>query len=151
MSTEAGRAERALALVLRITGCVMLLALLAVPLPRFWIAVVHEVLRIGDMPLDAPIIPYLARSASLLYACVGAIFVLLSFDVRRYVPLLRLLGWGTPLGGVTMLLIDLTAPMPGYWTAAEGPFIISLGLAIALLVRRVPAAPVTPPLAGPPG
>src|SRR5688500_10230453 len=81
-------AERALVLLLRLVGGVCLLALIALWMPRGWIGAGHRWLGWGEFPA-APVAEYLARSVSALSAFYGGLLVALSFDVRRYSPLVR--------------------------------------------------------------
>jgi hypothetical protein len=39
--------------------------------------------------------------------------------------------------GVLLLGIDLHAPMPLWWTLAEGPWVIVIGLVLVGLARRL--------------
>jgi hypothetical protein len=81
-------AERWLVLLLRLVGGVCLLALVPLWVPRGWIEAGHRWLGWGEFPA-APIAEYLARSVSALSAFYGGLLVALSFDVRRYAPLVR--------------------------------------------------------------
>jgi hypothetical protein len=42
--------------------------------------------------------------------------------------------------GLMLLLIDLSAGMPGWWTAFEGPGLVTLGV-VVLFLSRVAGAP----------
>lgn len=123
--------------MLRFGGTVLCLAAGAVFLP-------HEVMRetnawLGLAPLpDVPIVYYLARSASALYALRGLIYFLAATDPIRYRPLIILIGVTNVVFGVTMGGIGATAGMPLWWTGAESPFIVVTGLALLFLVRFVP-------------
>lgn len=81
-------AERRLGLLLRLVGGICLLALVPLGMPRSWIDAGHRLLGWGEFP-TAPIAEYLARSVSALSAFYGGLLVALSFDVRRYAPLIR--------------------------------------------------------------
>jgi hypothetical protein len=81
-------AERWLVLLLRAVGGVCLLALIALLMPGSWVDAGHAWLGWGHFP-DAPIATYLARSVSALSAFYGGLLVALSFDVRRYAPIVR--------------------------------------------------------------
>src|SRR5687767_4147070 len=82
--------ERLLAFLLRVAAVVLLLALAAVFFPRSWMSAVHEVMGLGPLP-EGPIVDYLARSASLLYAHLGALYWFVAPDVRRHLPVIRFL------------------------------------------------------------
>ena len=125
-----------LQLFLRISGSVMLLALAFVFVPRSWMKEIHLLLELGEMP-DAPIVWYLARSTSAFYALAGALFWLVSFDVRAQWRILLFLGPVTVLVGVVLLGIDVAAGMPAEWTVTEGPFVVVFGFVLIYLVYRV--------------
>jgi hypothetical protein len=118
-----------LAVVLRVLGCVDLLALVAVVMPREWMAQGHAWAGLGELP-PAPIVGYLARSASFLYALHGAAVVFISFDVARYRPLITFLAAAALVHGAVMLGIDLAEGMPLWWTAVEGPGFAATGVAV---------------------
>ncbi|MFO1498944.1 MAG: hypothetical protein U1G07_11230 [Verrucomicrobiota bacterium] len=128
-------AERMLILVLRLFGGVMLLALPSALMPLRWMNVVHQELGLGDLP-GAPIVEYLARSCSILYAMHGALVFFVSFDVRRYADVIRFLALAGFVFGVGMFWVDWTAQMPAFWTWSEGPIILAESALILVLLRR---------------
>jgi hypothetical protein len=128
--------ERALILLLRGTGAVLLLAFFAIFLPTEWMAATHRWLGLGEFPAS-PLVDYLTRSASALYAMHGGLLVLASFDVRRFAPVIVYSAATGIAFGVAMIAIDLEAGMPLYWTVAEGPSIVLVGLATLWLARGV--------------
>ena len=130
------RAEKILVWLLRATGAVMLLALIAVVMPFAWMDLIHQQLGLGKLP-DAPIVVYLTRSASALYAVHGALLIFAASDVRRYMSLVRFLAWVAILFGPVMILIDHAAGLPLPWTVCEGPSIFTIGVAFLRLARRV--------------
>ena len=81
------RQERILRILLRVAGGLPLTALLAVVMPTEWMDATHRWLGLGELP-RAPIVEYLTRSLSLLYAVFGALWLYMSTDVRRYAPLI---------------------------------------------------------------
>jgi len=129
-------AERGLQILLRIGGVTMLLAFFAIFLPVRWMAVTHEWLGLGEFPAS-PLVDYLTRSASLLYAWHGGLLLVLSADIRRYRPVLVYLGVATSLGGLILLGIDLHAGMPTYWTLWEGPPVSVIGFLMIWLALRI--------------
>jgi hypothetical protein len=130
--------ERVLVWLLRLCGGVLLLAALAVFLPTRWMAASNRWLGLGELPAS-PLVDYLTRSISGMYAMHGAVLMGVAQDVRRFAPLVVLLAWANVAFGVTMLGIDLHAGMPGYWTLAEGPSILLMGLLYLWLARSVRA------------
>jgi hypothetical protein len=132
-------ARRLLVIVLRAFGVLDLAALAAVFLPLRWMAAAHAGLGLGVMP-TGPLVGYLARSASVLYALHGALVLFLSFDVRRYWRLIAFLAAAAVLHGAVMLGIDLAEGMPLWWTAGEGLGFAATGV-VVLLAQGVAGGP----------
>jgi hypothetical protein len=130
------KSARWLALVLRGMGCLDMLALLAVIMPRVWLDLAHRAAGLGALP-EGPIVGYLARSASVLYALHGAIVVFISFDVARYERLIRFMGLAALVHGVIILGIDLAEQMPPLWRFAEGPAFSATGAIVLWLLSRM--------------
>lgn len=129
-------AERVLLWLLRLNAAVLLLAAPCTLLPFAWMDQVHrEVLGLGSLP-DLPIVRYMARSLSLLYASYGLITLYLTLDWPRYRPLVPLVAWLHVVFGSAMLAVDLDAGMPWWWTAAEGPPLAVMGVVMLMLYRR---------------
>jgi hypothetical protein len=124
-----------LAIVLRIFGLFDLLALITVVAPRSWMAAAHAFVGLGDLP-DAPVVGYLVRSSSALYALHGAMILYVSFDIERYRPLIRFLGVAASIHGLVMLGIDLAVGMPWFWTLFEGPAFAATGMVVLVLLHR---------------
>lgn len=118
-----------LSLLLRAFGVFDLLALVAVAMPTASIAWVHERLGLGSLPRE-PIVLYLARSASAVYALHGATLLYVSFDVRRYDQLIRFLSLAAIFHGALIVAIDVAAKMPLWWTILEGPCFAATGVAV---------------------
>jgi hypothetical protein len=133
------RTEQALILLLRIGGVVTLSALGAVVMPYAWMDAIHRSLGLGDLP-DAPIVGYLTRSLSGMYAMHGALLLLLSGDVRRYLPAIRLMSLLCIAFGAGTLVLDIYVGLPPIWTASEGPSVVVLGSVLAWLAWHVSAA-----------
>ena len=132
--------ERALVIVLRLTGLLSASAVFAAFLPFEWMAAIHEWLALGQLP-EAPIVEYLTRSLSALYAFHGALTVFVSFDVRRFLPVVRCLGVLAVVFGGGMLALDGRVGMPLFWTIGEGPMLIALGALVLWLAGGVSAEP----------
>lgn len=127
-------ADTLLKWLLRAVGGVELLAVPFVVLPLSTLGAIHDRLGLGPLP-PGPVVEYMARSLSALYAVHGAVVLFLSFDVDRYRPLITLLGGLHLALGVTVLGVDLAAGVPLYWAAAEGPGIAVGGILVLVLVR----------------
>ena len=128
--------ERALILLLRVSGGVMLLALFAIVLPTQWMAATHRWLGLGEFPAS-PLVDYLTRSASALYAIYGGLLVLLARDVRRFAPVIVYLAVTGLAFGVVMIGVDFAAGMPRYWSVGEGPLVLVLSAVIFWLARSI--------------
>jgi hypothetical protein len=131
-----GTADVSLKWLLRLVGGVELLAIPFILFPVGWMDAVHDrLLGLGPLP-RGPIVEYMARSLSVLYAGHGALVVRLSFDVPRFRPLIAFLGGLHLYFGLALLGTDLAAGMPWYWTLAEGPGIAAVGVVILVLARN---------------
>lgn len=113
----------------------MSLAIVAAMMPTEWMAISHTLLGMGEFP-NAPVTIYLARSASCLYAIHGFIYLTLARDVPRYLPIIHLLGWLDVLFGFAVVAIGISAQLPAYWVAGEGPPVIVFGLVLVGLCRK---------------
>lgn len=138
-------AETCLKWVLRIIGGVELLAIPFIVLPREGLAFIHEkVLGLGPFP-PAPVVDYMARGWSTLYAIHGAMVVFFSFDVARYRPAIRFLGLLHVLLGAAMMAIDVLVAWPWWWTLIEGPGLMLGGLIMIALASQEAASELAHP------
>lgn len=127
--------RRALAIVLRFIGCLDMLALVAVVMPREWMNLAAVSVGLDTLPSE-PIVGYLARSASAMYALHGITVVYVSFDVVRYWRLIRFLAIVALFHGVIMLGIDIGEGLPFWWQCLEGPCFSATGVVVLWLQRR---------------
>lgn len=109
-----------LILFLRVVGAVSGSAALCAVMPLRCMDAVHRALGMGPLP-SQPIVEYLARSTSAFYALLGALLWAVSFDLARYRPLVRKLGFGFIALGALLLMTDIQTDMPRFWQVAEGP------------------------------
>jgi len=119
------RYEKTLVLLLRLDGLIMLAALLPSMMPFTWMKEIHRCLEMGELP-DGPIIGYLTRSLSIMYAMHGALLFFVSWDVRRYLPVVKFLAVRTILFGLWLTALDIVVGMPMFWTILEGPILVLL-------------------------
>jgi hypothetical protein len=131
----AGR-ERGLAGLLIAEAAVLLCALPAVAMPSAWMATIHEWLGMGPMAAG-PLVEYLTRSLSLLYGLTAPVLLALAADVRRYLPLIRVLGWVHVVGAGALFTLDVLCGMPLWWVVVEGPIVAGLGVGLLVLSRGV--------------
>ena len=129
------RNEQILIWLMRLGGVVMLTALGAVVMPDEWMNIIHQRVGLGELP-RAPIVGYLTRSISALYALHGALLVFLAGDVRRYLPVVRFLAVAGAVFGALMLGIDCAVGMPHLWTFGEGPYVVLLSMVVLWLSGR---------------
>jgi hypothetical protein len=128
-------ADTLLKWVLRLVGGVELCAVPFIFIPVPWMDAVHDrVLGLGPLP-NAPIVEYMARSLSVMYAIHGAVVFRLSFDVPRFRPLIPFLGRLHVFIGLAVLGTDLSAGLPWWWVLGEGPGIAGLGVVMLVLAR----------------
>jgi len=128
--------ERILVWLLRVSGAMTLTALGAVFMPYEWMNLIHQRLGMGELP-HIPIVGYLTRSVSALYALHGALLIFVSLDVRRYLPVVRFLGVAGVVMGVLLFGLDRAVGMPVPWTNGEGPFVVAISVVILVLAGRV--------------
>jgi hypothetical protein len=132
--------DRLLPLLLRVFGTSSLLATIFVAAPHAWMRDIHVALGLGAFP-DTPVVWYLARSTSALYAVLGGLFWVVSFDLVRYRPVVRYLAGVLSLFGVALGIIDWAEGLPLFWTLWEGPVVLAFGLTVLTLSRHIEATP----------
>jgi hypothetical protein len=125
--------RRLQAWVLRLVGVVEALAFGAVVMPRDWMESYYGRLGVGEMP-RGPVFDSVVRQVSLTYGLHGVALWLIAADVVRYRPLMILTAIGYLLAGPAFILIDLTAGMPGFWTAGNGGPCLLVGSLVGWLV-----------------
>ncbi|MEM9942325.1 MAG: hypothetical protein AAF939_12240 [Planctomycetota bacterium] len=121
--------------VLVIIGVGLMTAFIPIFFPVSLMAWIHGILGLGEFP-DRPITAYLARSTSLMYGIHGTLIFVATFDLKRYWPLVPVFGWLHIATGLTILGVDLSAPMPWYWIAGEGIPVASGGVLILWLYQK---------------
>jgi hypothetical protein len=125
MSTPMYRYEKALVLLLRLDAILLLTALIPSVMPIAWMKGIHGHLGLGEFP-NGPLIGYLTRSLSIMYAMHGAVLLFVSLDVRRYLSVVKFIAVLGILFGLWMAALDIVVGMPLFWVVAEGPFIFLL-------------------------
>ncbi len=96
--------------------------------PYRWMQLIHqEWLGLGTLP-DIPILHYLNRSLSALYALSGFILYYVTFDINKYKGLIKIGLCARILFGVTTTAIAYESGLPCYWMLLEGPTIAILCL-----------------------
>lgn len=128
--------ERLFRLLLRIVGSAALLAIPFVFVPYAGMNAIHDGLGMGQLP-DAPVVGYLARSASAFYAILGGLLWVLSFDLRRHRLVLVYLGAAILLFGLVIFAVDFLEGMPRWWNLWEGSVNTLFGIVILVLSCRL--------------
>ncbi len=129
-------ADRLLRFLLRALAAVLLSAAPCALLPFAWMDAVHrDWLGLGALH-DSPLARYLTRTLSLTFALHGAVLLAVTLDWARYRPLVPVLARLHIAFGCAMLVVDLTAEMPVWWTVCEGPSIVGFGSVLLILYRR---------------
>ncbi len=118
-----------LLLVLRLVAVITWLAFGAAVMPEKWIVEAAEALGFDPFP-HSPLTFYLARNLSLLYGMVGAGLWIITLDIERYRPLIRIMALGTMAFGVLQLVVDGQSAMPAWWTLGESTSTFLGGVAI---------------------
>ena len=126
--------DRYLLAFLRVVGGVSLLAFGAAIMPDAWIIETSEELGFDPFP-DSPLTFYLARNLSLLYGFVGALLIVISFDLPRYRPLVWYAAIGTIAFAVLQLVVDSMAGLPHWWTWGESLSTLFGGLLLYWIQR----------------
>ena len=132
----ADSAARVLKFLFRLLGTSSLFALIFVAAPREWMTSIHSWLGMGVLP-DSPVVWYLARSTSALYALVGGVFWVVSSDLRRHRRVATYLGCAVAVFGVILLVVDWTEGLPLFWKIWEGPFLMAFGATVLYLSRAI--------------
>lgn len=132
------RSERALKWVLRLNGVVTVAALVAVFLPMEWMDRTHRALGMGEMP-RGPVVEYLARTVSALYAIHGGLCLVLARDVRRFAPVIAYVAWAALVFAGLVFWIDSRAGLPRVWVWSEAVSVaVMSGVMLVLCKSRGP-------------
>ena len=132
--------EKLLTWVMRIAAVLLMTAAFPAVMPFSWMDAVHRSVGLGELP-ETPIVAYMARSLSAMYAMHGALVFFVSLDVRRFLPIVYCLAVLGILFGFGMIVIDILIGFPMAWVMGEGPVIIALGAVLLWLAGRVPVKP----------
>ena len=128
-------ARTALVWIIRMTGLAGLCGLVFVFCLYGWMVEVHQRIGMGQLEYT-PLLSYLTRTLSAMYAMTGAFLLLASFDLARYRPFLKLFAWIAILGGIGVTYLDKLIGLPAFWTWAEGPLTVLLGIAVLVLLPK---------------
>lgn len=136
-------ADTLLKWLLRLVGGVELFAIPFILFPVPWMNEVHARL-LGEPLPPGPIVEYMARSLSIMYAVHGAVVFRVSLDLARFRPLIRFLGGLHVLLGLAVLAADVSAGLPWWWALGEGPGIAVGGVLVLALAKAGEPSPGLP-------
>ena len=136
MTTPLNRYERTLSFCLRLDAILLLTAIIPSMMPFEWMTEIHRYLGMGELP-GGPIMGYLTRSLSVMYAMHGAVELFVSLDVRRFSPVVKLIAALGILFGLWMTAMDVAVGMPIFWIVSEGPVIFLLCCVVLWLTGHV--------------
>ena len=125
--------------LLRLAGAFEILAFIAVVMPRSWMEISHEWLGLGVMP-HVPVLMFLIRQASYTYGMHGVSLWVLSFDVKRFRPLVVVNGIAYLLAAPIFVAIDYSSGMPVWWTIGDSVGCGVLGAILLWCSLRGPTA-----------
>jgi hypothetical protein len=120
--------------LLRVAGTFEILAFIAVLLPRSWMEISHSWLGLGAMA-GGPLTMFMIRQASYSYGMHGVSLWVLSLNVNRFRPLVKLNGIAYLLAGPVFFLIDYSSGMPTWWTLADSFGCALMGAALLGLLQ----------------
>jgi hypothetical protein len=110
-------AETGLKWLLRFIAVTTIPAFIAVVMPQSWLA--YMVNKAEPGMSTGILVTYLARMLMLMYAFVGLQCFIFSTDIRRYLPLIWILGVGSVVVGLAGLIALFAGFAPDY---RVGPF-----------------------------
>lgn len=140
--------SRCLVVVLRATAVLLLVAFVGASLPESWMKAVHEWGELGPWAGGALLV-YLARVVSLLYGFFGLLALYMSFDVRRYRPLVRFMAAVSFAFVPIMFVVIWSAGLPTVWAVGEPASILLISALWYVASAPAKAAePFTAPQSG---
>jgi hypothetical protein len=128
--------EKNFIIILRVSSIILITAFIAVILPYDIMNQIHQLIGLGKLP-QSPILDYLARTVSFFYGIHGVLLLYISFNLIKYLKILKLLIILGFIFGITLFFIDLNAPLPLQWTLVEGPTVITLNIVFYLFIKSI--------------
>ncbi len=122
--------------LLRFGAAVMGLAILAVFMPMEWMQASNSALGLEPMA-DTPLMQYLTRSLSLIYAAYGSLMWVTSSDLRRFSPVITYMAVAGIIISIFLFGIDRFAGLPLWWALGEAAVPLSMGGAVLFLQSRI--------------
>ena len=112
-------AVKRLQLLMRLFGCICVVAFLPFVMPVAWMDWCHRQLDLGVFPIDKPIAVYLARSTSALCGLYGAFALILATDVIKYQKLILFHIAGLFSIGTIGTFLAYQCGMPIFWVLTD--------------------------------
>ena len=126
-----------LRLVLKLGGCVEVLAFFAVVMPRAWMESAHEWLGLGVMP-PLPVLDYMIRGASFTFGLHGVLLWILARNLDRFKSIIIFTGASYVVAGPVFFAIEHSAGLPLWWTIGDSLACFLFGVAMLILVMAIP-------------
>jgi hypothetical protein len=136
---KASTAQTVLVLLLRVSGVMMLTAVVAVFMPIEWMDWCHRKMGLGPFP-EAPVAEYLARLASAVYTLIGVQLMVLATNVRKYAAMTRVTVGGIAAIAAVMGVLSVMAGMPWWWAVGDAATAIPLAVVVFYLQAQLPRA-----------
>ncbi|MBA61351.1 MAG: hypothetical protein CMJ76_03205 [Planctomycetaceae bacterium] len=112
-------ATKRLQLLLKLFGCICLIAFFPFLMPVEWMDWCHRQLDLGPFPADKPIVVYLARSTSALCGLYGTFVLILASDILKYQRLILFHIMGLFFIGTIGTLLAYQCGMPTFWILTD--------------------------------
>lgn len=124
--------QKTITLLLRIAGTIEILAFISVFMPRSWMVAGHTFLGLGEFP-DGPLIDFMIRQSSYVYGIQGVLMWILSFDPKRFLPIIMYIGISFTIAGPIFLWINTTSALPFYITLMDSGSVFCFGIILLWL------------------
>jgi hypothetical protein len=135
-------AESGLKWLLRFIAVGTIPAFIAAVMPQSWVAFLIHKVEPG-MPIGI-LVTYLARILMLMYAFVGLQCFIFSTDIRRYLPMIWIIGVGTVVVALIGIIALFAGVAPdhraGFFWVVFGDFMegFAQGVLMVILLLRIP-------------
>lgn len=121
-------------LILRLVALVSLVAAPAIILPRVAAEKLSCLMGFGPPPMT-PLLLYMMAGGACVFVGQAVLLWMMSRDVARYQPLVRVVAWIYLICGPLFLWIDSQAGLPKWWVAMDSLGCLSAGLALVWACR----------------
>lgn len=139
---KASTAQTVLVWLLRLSGLMMLSAIIAVFMPIEWMDYFHAEMGLGPFP-SAPIAEYLARLCSAVYGLIGVQLLVMASDVRRYAVMIAVTAVGVAAIALIVGTLAILSGIPWWWAAGDMATAVPFAVAVIALQLRIGKAQTT--------